>query len=273
MRSDAKITRISVDKVGVRRHASSTVVVVGNPNSGKSTLFNRLTGLRQRTANYPGVTVEKHVGTLRFDDLALELVDLPGMYALSTHSLEERIAVDVLLGRMPDLRPPAGILAVLDTTNLYQGLYLLQQLLTLHLPVVVALTMSDAAQAAGLRIDVEALRKRLGGVPVCPVVATTGQGIVAFVILRSTGAEDRAKGADAIKALREHVSREIGPIAKPRQIMVVDELPKTRSGKIMRRLLRDVAENREVGDVTTLADSQVMSQISAGLHPANPTTD
>ncbi len=95
--------------------------------------------------------------------------------------------------------------------------------------------------------------------------ATTGQGIVAFVILRENVVQDEAKGADAIKALRDHVSTEIGPIAKPRQIMVVDELPKTRSGKIMRRLLRDVAENREVGDVTTLADSSVMDLISEGL--------
>jgi len=91
----------------------------------------------------------------------------------------------------------------------------------------------------------------------------TGQGIVAFVILRGDAAEGDA--SDRIRALREHVAKEIGPIAKPRQIMVVPELPKTRSGKIMRRLLRDVAENRAVGDVTTLADSSVMDQISAGL--------
>ncbi|WP_425415381.1 acetate--CoA ligase [Pseudonocardia acaciae] len=95
--------------------------------------------------------------------------------------------------------------------------------------------------------------------------ATTGQGIVAFVILRGNVAKDEATGAGAIKALRDHVSTEIGPIAKPRQIMVVEELPKTRSGKIMRRLLRDVAENREIGDVTTLADGSVMDLISAGL--------
>jgi acetyl-CoA synthetase len=94
---------------------------------------------------------------------------------------------------------------------------------------------------------------------------TTGQGIVAFVILRGSAASDETKGKDAIRALREHVSKEIGPIAKPRQIMVVDELPKTRSGKIMRRLLRDVAENREVGDVSTLADSAVMDLISSSL--------
>ncbi|MDA3645783.1 acetate--CoA ligase [Saccharopolyspora indica] len=93
---------------------------------------------------------------------------------------------------------------------------------------------------------------------------TTGQGIVAFVILRG-GVDDAASGEAALKELREHVSSEIGPIAKPRQIMIVPELPKTRSGKIMRRLLRDVAENREVGDVTTLADSSVMDLISKGL--------
>ena len=92
---------------------------------------------------------------------------------------------------------------------------------------------------------------------------TTGQGIVAFVILRGNAAKDG--GEEAITALRNHVAKEIGPIAKPRQIMVVDELPKTRSGKIMRRLLKDVAEHREVGDVTTLADSTVMDLISSGL--------
>jgi acetyl-CoA synthetase len=94
---------------------------------------------------------------------------------------------------------------------------------------------------------------------------TTGQGIVAFVILRGNVAADDAAGGDAIKALRDHVAKQIGAIAKPRQIMVVSELPKTRSGKIMRRLLKDVADNREVGDVSTLADSSVMDQISAGL--------
>ncbi|MCW2631512.1 MAG: Acetyl-coenzyme synthetase, partial [Pseudonocardia sp.] len=94
---------------------------------------------------------------------------------------------------------------------------------------------------------------------------TTGQGIVAFVILRGGVAQDEAKGEQALAALRDHVATEIGPIAKPRQIMVVEELPKTRSGKIMRRLLRDIAENREIGDVTTLADSTVMDMISSGL--------
>ncbi|MCW2533123.1 MAG: acs, partial [Blastococcus sp.] len=97
---------------------------------------------------------------------------------------------------------------------------------------------------------------------------TTGQAIVAFVILRGENVE----GADTVAALRNHVAKEIGPIAKPRQIMVVQELPKTRSGKIMRRLLRDIAENRELGDVTTLTDSSVMNLIKDRL-PAAPSED
>jgi acetyl-CoA synthetase len=94
---------------------------------------------------------------------------------------------------------------------------------------------------------------------------TTGQAIVAFVILRGGGVEDPAEGEALTKELRDHVAKTLGPIAKPRQIMLVPELPKTRSGKIMRRLLRDVAENRSLGDVTTLQDSTVMDLISAGL--------
>jgi acetyl-CoA synthetase len=93
--------------------------------------------------------------------------------------------------------------------------------------------------------------------------AITGQGIVAFVILR--GGIEHSNGDALVKELRDHVAKEIGPIAKPRQIMVVNELPKTRSGKIMRRLLKDVAENRAVGDATTLADPNVMKLIAEGL--------
>ena len=174
------VTRVAADQISVRRHPSASIAVVGNPNSGKSTLFNRLTGLRQRTGNYPGVTVEKHIGTARFDNAAIELIDLPGMFALSVHSLEERIASDVVLGRIPDMTKPAGILAVVDTTHLYQGLYLVQQLMELELPLLVALTMTDAAEASGIRVDIEALQRRLGGITVCPVVATTGQGMGAL---------------------------------------------------------------------------------------------
>jgi ferrous iron transport protein B len=178
--SKEAVTRIPADHIPVRRQPSASLAVVGNPNSGKSTLFNRLTGMRQRTGNYPGVTVEKHVGRFRVGDASVELIDLPGMFALSAHSLEEKIASDVVLGRIEEMERPAGILAVVDATHLYQGLYLLQQLLELDLPVLVALTMTDAAEASGLKIDIDALSRRLGGIPICPVVATTGQGIDAL---------------------------------------------------------------------------------------------
>ena len=170
-------TRLSVADISVRRRTDASIAVVGSPNSGKSTLFNRLTGLRQHIGNYPGVTVERHVGTLKGDDYTLELIDLPGTHALSAHSIEEQIAVDVIFGRIEGTSAPDGILAVLDATNLYQGLYLVQQLTELETPLVVALTMVDAAEANGLRIDVDKLTQRLGGIPVCPVVATTGAGI------------------------------------------------------------------------------------------------
>jgi ferrous iron transport protein B len=170
-------TRVLLQDIPVSRQPDASIAVVGSPNSGKSTLFNRLTGMRQRIGNYPGVTVERHIGTLKTDNQTVELIDLPGTHGLSAHSLEEHITVDVVLGRIEGTQPPDGILAVIDATNLYQGLYLVQQLLELELPVLIALTMSDAAAASGLIIDIEALSARLSGVQICPVVATTGQGI------------------------------------------------------------------------------------------------
>ena len=168
--------RISPDQITVAKRIDASIAVVGTPNCGKSTLFNRLTGLKQRIGNYPGVTVERHVGYFRTEDSTIELVDLPGTHSLSAHSLEEHIAVDVIFGRMEGTRAPDGILAVLDATNLYQGLFFVQQLTELELPTVVALTMTDAAEKAGIEIDTVELSALLG-VPVYPVVATTGVGL------------------------------------------------------------------------------------------------
>jgi ferrous iron transport protein B len=169
-------TRVPINEITVAKRTDASIAVVGNPNSGKSTLFNRLTGLKQRIGNYPGVTVERHIGTLKTGNAALELVDLPGTHSLSAHSLEEHIAVDVIFGRMEGTRPPDGILAVLDATNLYQGLFLVQQLVELELPMIVALTMTDAAEKSGIQVDTAELSALLG-VPVYPVIATTGAGL------------------------------------------------------------------------------------------------
>ena len=168
---------VPVSEIGIRRRATASIAVIGNPNSGKSTLFNRLTGLRQTTGNYPGVTVEKHSGTVQLTGSALELVDLPGIYCLGGFSADERIAVDVVLGRVDGTAPPDGLLVVLDATHLYQGLYLLQQLMEMQVPLVVALTMTDVAISNGIDISIEVLQRHLGGIQICPVVATTGRGL------------------------------------------------------------------------------------------------
>jgi ferrous iron transport protein B len=175
--SEITTAHVPLSKVGIRRRAAKSIAIIGNPNSGKSTLFNRLTGLHQTTGNYPGVTVEKHSGTVQLESKALELVDLPGIYCLGGFSTDERIAVDVILGRISDAPAPEGLLVVLDATHLYQGLYLLQQLMELQLPVVVALTMTDVAMGSGIDVSLEVLQRHLGGIPICPVVATTGRGI------------------------------------------------------------------------------------------------
>jgi ferrous iron transport protein B len=167
---------VSAANIPIARRAAGTIAVVGNPNAGKSSLFNRLTGMSQRTANYPGVTVERRMGRTTIAGTALDMIDLPGTYSLSPSSIDERIAVNVLFGRVTGTPAPDAILAVIDSTRLYQGLYLLQQLVELGRPMAVALTMSDAAEQKGVRIDVGRLQAALGGVEVFPVVATTGRG-------------------------------------------------------------------------------------------------
>lgn len=175
--TDITEVKIPVSGIGVRRKASASIAVIGNPNAGKSTLFNRLTGLRQTTANYPGVTVEKHIGTVQLESSAINLIDLPGIYSLDGDSADERIAVDVTLGRVTGTPQPTGLLVVIDATHLYQGLYLLEQLLELQLPTMVALTMIDAATASGISIDIEGLSESLGDVPIYPVSSITGYGL------------------------------------------------------------------------------------------------
>ncbi len=156
------------------------VAIAGNPNCGKSTLFNALTGLRQRVGNYPGVTVERKEGTFfGSHGEPMSLLDLPGSYSLQIRSPDEAVARDVLLGRLPGVGRPDVIVAVIDATNLERNLYLVAQMLELQLPLIVALNMVDMAEQAGVLIDVAALSERLG-VSVIPMVATRGVGLVAL---------------------------------------------------------------------------------------------
>ena len=151
------------------------VALIGNPNTGKSTLFTTLCGVRQRIGNYPGVTVEKRLGSLAIDGTDFTFIDLPGTYSLAPRAPDEVIAVDVLLGQQTDVDEPDVVLCIVDASNLERNLYLLSQLLELDRPIVVALNMMDLATAAGLKIDVDRLSQQLG-VPVIPLVAHRKKG-------------------------------------------------------------------------------------------------
>lgn len=153
------------------------VAMVGNPNAGKSALFNALTGARQKVGNYPGVTVERHSGRLALDDgRAVELVDLPGAYSLDPSSPDERVTRDVVTGTQAGERLPDALVVVVDAANLDNHLRFALQLIALGLPVVVALNMVDLAERDGLVLDPAVLERELG-VPVVPTVAVRRRGI------------------------------------------------------------------------------------------------
>ena len=160
-------------------NAGIHVALVGNPNTGKSTLFQALTGVRQHTGNYPGVTVEKKIGVCTWHGRRLTLIDLPGTYSLAPRSPDEMVAVDVILGRRRDTPQPDAVLCIVDAANLPRNLYLVSQVLDMGVPVVVALNMVDLAERQQIRIDSPLLSDRLG-VPVIPVQAHRGHGLDAL---------------------------------------------------------------------------------------------
>lgn len=181
------------------------VVLTGNPNCGKTTLFNALTGLRAKVGNYAGVTVERKEGKLIGPNVpkSLAVLDLPGTYSLSPQSLDEQISRDVLLNRLPELPPPTLVVVVLDASNLQRNLYYATQVIELGYPTLVALNMIDVAEANGFNIDPAALSQELG-VPVYPITASRGtgiptlrEGIVAQMV------QNRAGNSSNLGALKE----------------------------------------------------------------------
>jgi len=167
-----------------------TIALVGNPNTGKTSLFNNLTGLRQRVGNYPGITVEKKTGQLKLSEGEATMVDLPGAYSLAANSLDERVVVDVLSGHQKDVPRPDLIVCVVDATNLKRNLFLASQLAELEIPMVLALNLWDAATKQGLRIDCERLSTQLG-IPVVPTVARTDTGTRELIDIIEQATVDR----------------------------------------------------------------------------------
>ena len=160
------------------RAAHRYIVLTGNPNCGKTTLFNALTGLRAKVGNYPGVTVERKEGKLLGapSDSNIKVLDLPGTYSLSPQSLDEQVARDVLFHRIGEVPPPDVVVVVVDASNLQRNLYFATQVIELGYPTIVALNMTDVARENGLEIDTDGLSKALG-VPVVPLVASKSEGV------------------------------------------------------------------------------------------------
>ena len=154
------------------------VALAGNPNVGKTTIFNQLTGLRQKVANYPGVTVERKGGSFTSTGgERIDLIDVPGTYSLNPRSLDEEVAYRVLIGAIDDTRRPDLVVCIVDASNLERNLYLASQVMDLGIPTIIALNMMDAAADEGLEIDAAALAAELA-VPVVPLTAAKGLSLI-----------------------------------------------------------------------------------------------
>ena len=173
---------------------SLTVAVAGQPNTGKSTLFNRLTGLNQRVGNWTGKTVDRKEGAALWNGVAFTFVDLPGCYGMTPHSPEEEVARDYLLSGGPD-----AVLAVVNAASVERSLYIVSELVALGLPVVVALNMTDVAEQEGRAVDAVALSSALG-LPVIPLVGTSADGTAVDALLRALTEASRPASMPAVPA-------------------------------------------------------------------------
>jgi ferrous iron transport protein B len=193
------------------------VVLCGNPNSGKTTLFNALTGLRAKVGNYPGVTVERKEGRLQGApaELPVTILDLPGTYSLSPQSPDEQISRDVLLQRLPEVPAPALVIVVVDASNLERNLYFASQVIELGWPTLVALNMADVAEKNGHSIDTGKLADELG-VPVVATVASEGDGVsnLKISILAAARAKDSRGSTKALYKLPSTMAQEVDTLAQ-----------------------------------------------------------
>jgi ferrous iron transport protein B len=215
-------------------NCSLTIALVGNPNTGKTTLFNALSGLHQKVGNYPGVTVEKKVGSVRCSNVTLRLIDLPGTYSLAPRSPDEMLTVDLLLGKHVGEKKPDLILNIVDASNLERNLFLTTQLADLGIPLVVAVNMTDVAEKNGISIDYQKLSQALG-FPLIPIQAHKKKGLAALTNELTNAQSPPATGAEFPSVFREEVARLRQVISQHHAHDQEDE-----SAALLSRLLIDV---------------------------------
>jgi ferrous iron transport protein B len=185
------------------------VALAGNPNAGKSTIFNALTGARQHVGNWPGKTVEKKSGSFKYDGYEVEVIDLPGAYSLSAYSPEEQIARDFIVQEKPDV-----VVNVVDASNLERNLYLTAQILETGTPVIVVLNMMDVAQTRGLPINVDKFSRLLGDLPVLPTIASKGVGLDALRQTIASFAERKDEAGQVFVTYEPDIEKEIDALAQ-----------------------------------------------------------
>lgn len=184
-----------------------TIALSGNPNSGKTTIFNNLTGLRQHVGNYPGVTVEKKTGVVKYKGYRINVVDLPGTYSLTAYSLEEIVARDFIIDWKPDV-----VVDVINSSNLERNLYLATQLMELDVPLILAFNMADVAKKSGKKIDINLLSE-LFGIPIVETVGSRGLGSDELLeaVIKVVSSRKRKEKKVEVK-YGEEVENEIGKI-------------------------------------------------------------
>jgi len=217
-----------------RNSAALTIALAGNPNCGKSALFNAFTGIRQKTGNWPGVTVDRKEGRFELDGREVAAIDLPGIYSLDASSLDEEITRDYLLSRDADL-----IINVVDAANLERNLYLTVQLLEMGVPVVLALNMMDVARKRGIQIDTELLSQQLG-CPVIPVVAISGEGTTELKARMLAVSDGLEQGGFAL-ALDEVVEQAITDLEP-----TLAELPAANRRWLTIKLIENIDNDKEL---------------------------
>ena len=212
-----------------------TIALAGNPNSGKTTVFNNLTGTRQHVGNWPGVTVERKEGGLSYQGYSIKVVDLPGVYSLTAYSLDEVIARNFVVEEKPDV-----VVDVVDASNLERNLYLAVQLLEMGAPLIIALNMMDMAESRNYHIDVEILSQLLG-VPIVPMVASRNRGTEELLREIVDMAENKVQGTELRLRYDEHVEEEL---AKLEELVSQSELSQKYSPRWL--AIKLLEEDREI---------------------------